>query len=173
MAPRTHKADLDRIKKLFEQRRPSYSIEEAAALLGIASRRIRHHFNEGTVMPLHLQGEVRIGWAEVVLLGLIHRWSLQLITEAVRGGSAEAILPPLVQATPGTIVLPRYLWTVLELLAAERQRTQRRAWNAGDVVEEAVRCFFIEGDWEHLEAQAPGVRAALEWPANDVDDVTT
>lgn len=162
--------DIDLIKELFEERRPSYSIEEAAALTGIASSQIQHHFDEGAVTPLHLPGEVRVGWADVVHLGLIHRWSLQLITEAVRGSSAETLLPPLVRATPGTLVLPRYQWTVLDLLASERQRTQGRPWNASDVAEEALRSFLIEGDWERLDAQAPGIRAALEWPANDLDD---
>jgi hypothetical protein len=170
---KTRKNDIDRIKELFEQRRPSYSTNEAAALLGVALSRIQYHFDEGTVTPLHLPDEVRIGWADVVLLGLLHRWTFQLITEAVQGSSAEALLPPLVQATPGTLVLPRYQWTVLDLLASERRRSQGRAWNASDVVEEALRAFFIEGDWEHLEAQAPGIRAALEWPANDLGDATT
>lgn len=171
--PEPRITDIKRIQTLFEQRRPSYGLDEAAELLGISSNDIQYRLDEDTVTALHLPGEVRIAWADVILLGLLYRWTFQLITEALEGSSAEALLPAPVHTTPGTLVLPRYQWTVLDLLASERQREQGRTWSASDVVDEALRAYFLEGEWENLERQSPGIRAAMEWPANDMGDATT
>jgi len=114
---------------------------------------------------------VRIAWADVVWLGLVHRWTYRTVSAAVRGHRTAALLPPLVRVVPGRVELPRYQWRVLGVLAAARQREQGGAWSASDVLEEAIRNFVVSSidDWREFETMFPGVRAASEWPERNLE----
>ncbi len=160
---RPSRADLQRIRRLFADAQPSYGVAESAALLGLAEAEIRRELAEGNVAALQSGGETRIAWADLVWLGLMRRWTVRMLSDAVRGRR----MPALVRVVPGTLELPRYQWRVLALLAEERRREEGRAWSASDLVEEAISDFILPSgdDWQSLEAVAPGLRAASEWPS--------
>ncbi len=154
-----------RIRELFRGQRASYDVAEAAALTGIPPVTLQKAIDEGR---FDLTESGAMAWEDVVFLGLEHRWTVRMLTEALRGRELAA-LPPLVRAVAGRIVLPRYQWQILRFLAAERARTEHRRITAGDLVEEAVSNTLQtqNHDWDRLEAALPGVRAAAIWPESE------
>jgi hypothetical protein len=169
--PTATPTEVRRIRTLFAHARPAYSIAESAAILGMSEEEIRRELEEGSVATLRFGGDVRIAWADLVWLGLVHRWTYRTVSDAVRGHRTAALLPPLVRVVPGRVELPRYQWRVLGLLAAARRREQGGAWSASDVLEEAVRDFVVASidDWQEFETVFPGVRAASEWPERNLE----
>lgn len=158
-------SDETRIRALFVDRRDAYDPADVPALLGIPEAAVRKAIEEGAVSP---DAAGAIPWEDVVALGLEHRWTLRMLTEALRGRD-RAALPPLVRAVAGRVVLPRHQWQILRLLAADRTRAERREITASDLLEEAISTVLLtrDSDWERIEAALPGVRAALAWPAKD------
>jgi len=170
--PQASKADLKRIRTCFEHPRPSYSIDEATELLGISAKQIERYLEGGDATSLRLPGEVRIAWADLIVLGLHLRWTLRILTGAVHGSSAADHLPRLVQTVPGTLVLPRYEWKGLDFLASKRRRVDGRPWSVSDLVDEAIHQYHWSSvEWDRIERSAPGIRAAAEWPTTE--DVTS
>jgi len=112
--------------------------------------------------------DFRIDWEDVVTLGLEHRWTYRMLTAALRGLDAAA-LPVLVRVITRPVLLPRYQWQVLRLLAARQSQRERREITVSDLIEDAVSTAVLMriDDWEALEAELPGVRAAAEWPQED------
>lgn len=145
----------ERIREVFLARRESYDLSAAAQLLGISEEAVREAAAGGS--------EPRMGWEDVVALGLEQRWTYRMLTEAL--GPDAAALPLLVRVVPRRVLLPRYQWDVLGLLAARRARDEQREITVSDVIEEAVAAYLAAiDDWGALEASLPGVRAAAMWP---------
>jgi hypothetical protein len=129
---------------------------------------VRQAIEQGTITAIPDGPRLRIDWEDVVALGLEHRWTVRMLTAALRGRGGAA-LPPLVRAVAGRVILPRYQWQILRFLAARRARDERREITASDLLEEAVSLALLAkiDDWEQLEESLPGVRAAAAWPSAD------
>lgn len=157
-----------RIRALFLGRRASYDPAAVPGLLGIDPSTVQLAIDDGTVAAIRSGGEVRIAWEDVVALGLEHRWTYRMLTDALRG-RAGAALPRLVRVVTGCVVLPRYQWQILRFLAASQAREEGREITVSDLLEEAVSTALLtrNHDWERIEAALPGVRAAVAWPSSD------
>jgi hypothetical protein len=151
-----------RIRALFGERRAAYAPADVPGLIGIAPSVLQQAVAEGVIEP------GAVPWDDVVALGLEHRWTVRMLTEALRGAGLAA-LPPLVRTVAGRVVLPRHQWQLLRFLAADRARTEHREITASDLLEEAVSTALLTQiqDWTRLEAALPGVRAAAAWPSSD------
>lgn len=159
-----------RIRDLFRRRRDCYGAGEVAALLGIEEATVRRAILHGEIAARAAGGELRICWEDVVTLGLEHRWTVRTLTAALRGTRrAGDALPRLVRTVPGRIVLPRYQWQILRLLAERRAHSEGREITVSDLLEHAVTTALLMpiDDWEALDAALPGVRAANAWPSAD------
>jgi hypothetical protein len=156
----------ERIREVFLGGRASYGAAEVPALLGINEARVRQAIDQGGIAAIADGAETRIAWEDVVTLGLEHRWTVRMITAALRGLD-HASLPDLVRVRPGQVVLPRYQWQVLRLLAARRAKAEKRKITVSDLLEEAVSMALLSRieEWDRLEASLPGVRAAAAWPS--------
>lgn len=155
----------ERIRELFLDRQESYEPGALARLLGISGATVREAIADGRITAIPAGGEVRIMWQDVVALGLEQRWTLRMLTEALRGADAAA-LPPPIRVVPHRVLLPQYQWDVLRLLAAQRARDERREITVSDLLEEATAALLAAiDDWEAWETSLPGLRAAAAWPA--------
>lgn len=166
-------SDRERIREVFLRGRASYVAAQVPALVGIAEVTVRQAIDEGVIAAIPAGGEARIGWEDVVTLGLEHRWTVRTIARALRGLDHSS-LPDLVQVRAGRVVLPHYQWQVLRLLAARRAEAEERELTVSDLLEEAVSTAVLAqiDDWESLEASLPGVRGAAAWPsATDMEGV--
>jgi hypothetical protein len=154
-----------RIRQLFLERRASYDSAEVSTLLGIEPATVRQALEEGTIVAVPAGEALRVGWEDVVGLGLEHRWTYRMLAAALRGFD-DAPLPPLVQTVAGRVVLPRYQWQILRVLAARKGHAKRRQITVSDLLEEAVSTAVLTTieEWDPLEAMLPGVRAAAAWP---------
>jgi excisionase family DNA binding protein len=159
-------SDWRRIREVFLQRRASYGVEEAGDLLRIPGSTVQAAIEEGTITSLELGTKREIGWEDLVVLGLQHRWTPRMLSVALGEGSGD-VLPPLVRVVAGRVVLPLYQWKILRALAAQRSKDEEREITASDLIEEAVSTAVLTGieDWTRLEALQPGIRAAAEWPS--------
>lgn len=159
--------DRDRIREVFLAPQPSYDQSGVAGLLGIPESTVRDALAGGTISAIGGGPELRIAWEDVVALGLEHRWTYRMLTEALRGVDAPA-LPPLVRVVPRRVVLPRFQWDALRLLAERRASDERREITASDLLEEATSGFLsATADWDALETSIPGLRAAAAWPTTE------
>jgi hypothetical protein len=165
---RRSRAEWNRIRELFLGRRASYGVAEVIHLAGISEIAVHEAIDEGTIAPIPCGEETRLAWEDVVALGLEHRWTYRTLTEALRGVRG-APLPQLVRVVPRPVLLPRYQWKILSLVAAQRARTERRDITVSDLVEEAISTAVLTKieEWQPLASALPGLRAAANWPFTD------
>lgn len=158
--------DRERIREVFLGGRAWYGAAEVPALLGIHEATVRQAIDQGGIAAIPVGAELRIAWEDVVTLGLEHRWTVRTITAALRGLDC---VPDPVRVRAGQVVLPRYQWQVLRLLAARRAKAEKRDFTMSDLLEEAVSTAVLSNseDWERLDALLPGVRTAATWPSAD------
>jgi hypothetical protein len=151
-----------RIREVFRERRASYDVADVPDLIGIPPATLQNAIAERIIDP------GAIAWEDIVALGLEHRWTLRMLTEALRGRDRE-LLPPLVRVVAGRVVLPRHQWQLLRFLAAERARNEYREITVSDLLEETVSTALLthDHDWTRIEAALPGVRAAAAWPPSE------
>jgi hypothetical protein len=154
-----------RIRQLFLERRASYDSAEVSTLLGVEPATVRQAVDGGAIAAVRSGEALRIAWEDVVALGLEHRWTYRMLAAALRGFD-DAPLPPLVRTVAGRVVLPRYQWQILRVLATRKAHDERRQIIVSDLVEEAVSSAFLTTieEWEGLATSLPGVRAAAAWP---------
>jgi len=165
---RTTASDWSHIREVFLRRAAVYGLTEVSGLLRLPDAAIQAAVEQGVVTVLGSGSEAAIAWEDVVMLGLEHRWTPRMFTEALRGRGIQ-VLPPLVRVTPERVVLPAYQWKILRLTSATRSRSEEREITVSDLIEEAVSTGVIAKieDWTTLEASQPSLRAAAEWPAGE------
>jgi hypothetical protein len=157
-----HATDRVRIRELFLRPRPWYRLAEAAEALRMQPEDVRAAIAEGVADAVELEGEIRIPWEEVITLGVLRRWTPRVVSSAL---PAEQV-PELVRSVRKPIQLPRYLWELLAIVAAERTATEEREVTMSDVIEEAVHHALHAQvtSWKSLEERIPGVCTAAVWP---------
>lgn len=164
-------SDWRRIREIFVRRRAVYGVEEVSELLRIPAAAVQEAIGTGVVTALGTGSDVAIGWEDVVVLGLEHRWTPRMLTEALRGAGIHA-LPPLIRVLSRRVALPSYQWKLLGLIAARRSQAEEREITVSDLLEEAISTAVVTPieDWSTLEASQPGLRAAAWWPGEEDAD---
>lgn len=161
-------SDWRRIREVFLRRREVYSVAEVSELLRIPGATVQEALDTGVVTALGTGGEFAIGWEDVVVLGLEHRWTPRMLTVALRGSGMYA-LPPLIRVVSRRVALPSYQWKILRLIAAQRSAAEEREITVSDLIEEAISTAVVTRieDWSTLEASQPGLREAAGWPSEE------
>jgi hypothetical protein len=147
-----------KIRKIFIQQRPDYSVTDAVRVLGMKRADILEAIADGYVETkttvIH-----RLPWAAVADLAL-RKWSHEAIYDAL-GDQAAEFLPPLLMVETVTVRLPAFLVRMLEHFARRERCTVGEALTKElfDVAE-ATNMANPEG----MERLIPGFYAALCFP---------
>lgn len=148
-------ADHEQIRTLFLDRQESYTLTQAAGLLGVSPGTVRREVEADDRNAYRSNGSWRLWWRQVAYLAL-RRWTLSQIHEAL-GPDASRILPPLLALQPITVRLPVYLVRAIEHAAVE-ERTTIDDWLHGELID------FASGVVHHMERILPGSRRAYLFP---------
>jgi hypothetical protein len=155
-------SDRDRIRDLFLRPRAVYALAEAASALGMAPETVREAIAAGTIDAAGEGEELRLAWEEIVTLAVLRRWTPRIISNALPG----AMVLPLAARERRRVDLPRYMWKLLSILAAERAAAEDRPLTVSDLLEECVYQTHVARitSWTSLDERIPGVTAAAVWP---------
>lgn len=143
------------IRHLFLHPSPTYSLAEAARLLGIDGREMRGWVEAGEIEAVDTDAGVVVPWAEVVSFAM-DWWSQEVVEEAL-GADVAQILPELLRLTELQVRIPR-----LEVVALERVAA-RDGKSVDFVLARELRDFVsVHAPW--LGREVAGFREALAWP---------
>ena len=148
-------ASVDSIRTLFLHPRPSYSLTEAAALLGMAWREMREWVEAGELEAVDSERGLVVPWGELASFAMDF-WSQEAVEEALGAELAEAI-PELLRLTELEVRLPRLEVVALERVAARDGRS------VDSVLARELRDFVsVHAQW--LSREVPGFAEAMAWP---------
>ena len=153
--------DVEKIRNLFLQPKRTYTITEAAILLGMEWREVRGWVEVGELEGVDTDDGLRVPWSELVSFGMDF-WSQEVVEEALGAEVAEAI-PELLRLTDLEVRIPRMEVVALERVAA-------RDGKSVDTVLARELLDFVSANSRWLEREVPGFLAALAWP--EVGDAT-
>jgi hypothetical protein len=145
------------IRTLFLHPHPTYSVPDAATLLGIAEHELRGWINVGEVESVRTDDAEELPWDEVVSFGM-ERWS-QEVVEAALGADVARVLPELVRLTNLEVRIPHMQVVALERLAAIDDESVSAV-----LTRELRDLVSVHSEWLTLEV--PGFAEALAWPEN-------
>jgi hypothetical protein len=151
-------ADHDRIRALFLHREESYTLANAARLLGVASSTVRREAEADDREAYRANGAWRFSWRQLAHLAL-RRWSLAQLHDAL-GSDATDVLPPLLTLQPLTVELPAYLVRAIEQAATEEQ-TSIDDWLHLELID------FASGMVHRMERILPGFQRAYLFPGRE------
>jgi hypothetical protein len=143
------------IRHLFLHPTPTYSVPDAAALLGMELDELRGWMEVGEIEGTRGDGGLVIEWAELVSFG-IDFWSQEVVEEALGAEVAEAI-PDLLRLAELEVRIPRIQVVTLERLAA----IDGKSVNA--VLARELR-DLVSAHAEWLSAEVGGFMEAMQWP---------
>jgi hypothetical protein len=143
------------IRRLFLEPRPTYSIAEAADLLGMLAREVHGWIEAGEIEPLETVHGVVLPWSEVVVFGM-ELWSQETVEAALGEDLAQAI-PELLRLTALEVHIPRLEVLTLEHLAA-------RDGKSVDAVLTKELFDLVSANSERLASEIPGFVEAMAWP---------
>ena len=144
------------IRRLFLESKPSYSLPEAARLLGMKAKELREWVAAGEVETD--EGQV-LPWAELVTFAMGF-WDQEEVEEAL-GSELASVIPELVRLTDLEVRIPKMEVVALERVAA-RERKSVDAVLARELLD------FVSAHSEWLGAD---LRAAMQWPGGTVQGV--
>lgn len=147
--------DVEKIRTLFLHPLPTYTIPEAASLLGMDWREVRACVEVGELEGVDTSEGLRVPWSELVSFGM-DVWSQEVVEEALGAEVAEAI-PELLRLTDLEVRIPRMEVVALERVAA-------RDGKSVDSVLARELLDFVSAHSRWLEREVPGFMAALAWP---------
>ncbi len=143
------------IRSLFLHPRPTYSIAEAATLLGMEWRDVRGWMESGELEGIETDQGLVLPWAELVSFAM-EFWSQEVVEEALGQELAEAI-PELLRLTELEVRIPRIEVVALERLAA------RDGKSVDSVLARELRDLVsVHSEW--LSREVPGFALAFSWP---------
>ena len=146
---------VENIRSLFLHSHPTYSIPEAAELLGMRWRDVRGWIESGEVEGVDSDGGLVLPWAELVSFGMDF-WSQESVEAALGAEVAEAI-PELLRLTDLEVRIPRMEVVTLERLAAADGMTVSAV-----LARELLGLVSVHSGW--LSHEVPGFAAAFAWP---------
>ncbi len=147
--------DASAIRRLFLEPKPTYSITEAAILLGMDARDVRGWMETGELEGVDTDEGLAVPWSELVSFG-IDFWSQEVVEEALGADVAETI-PELLRLTELEVRIPR-----LEVVALERMAARDGKSVDAVLARELLDVASANSWW--LEREVPGFLAALAWP---------
>jgi len=143
------------IRRLFLHPPASYSVPDAAALLGMSRKEVRRWMEAGELEGTDSAQGVVLPWGELVSFGLDF-WS-QEVVEAALGEELASALPELLRLTGLEVRIPRLQVVALERLA------EAAATSVSTVLTRELRDLVsAHAGW--LSREVPGFAAALHWP---------
>ena len=153
--------DRTAIQSLFLEPQPTYTIAEAANLLGMDWREVRGWVEVGELESVDTDAGLRVPWSELVSFGMDF-WSQEVVEEAL-GAEVAGAIPGLLRLTDLEVRIPRMEVVALERVAA------RDGKSVGTVLAREL-LDFVSANSRWLETEVPGFLAALAWP--EVSDAT-
>jgi hypothetical protein len=141
------------IRSRFLEPKPTYTIAEAANLLGMDWREVRGWVEVGELEGVDTDAGLRVPWSELVSFGM-DLWSQEVVEEALGADVAEAI-PELLRLTDLEVRIPRMEVVALERVAA-------RDGKSVDTVLARELLDFVSANSRWLEREVPGFLAL--WP---------
>ena len=143
------------IRSLFLHPRPTYSIAEAATLLGMEWRDLRAWMESGELEGIETDEGLVLPWAELVSFAM-DLWSQEVVEEALGADLADAI-PELLRLTELEVRIPRIEVVALERLAA------RDGKSVDSVLARELRDLVsVHAGW--LSREVPEFAVAFAWP---------
>ncbi len=145
----------ERIRRIFLQPQPGYSIAEATELLEYSDQEIARAVGEGDLALEASGGIPRVPWEELALAAA-EKWSQEII-EAALGQDLQTVMPELVRLTDLQVRVPRFGVVALGRIA-QRDRTTINEVVARQLLDLAV------AESELLERSISGIGEAIRWP---------
>jgi hypothetical protein len=143
------------IRELFLHSRPTYSIAEAAVLLGIDWQELRRWLEVGEIEGMETEAGLMLAWEELASFAM-DWWSQEVVEEALGTEVADAI-PELVRLTSLEVRIPRLEVVALEQVAA------RDGKSVDFVLARELRDFVsVHAPW--LGREVSGFAQAFAWP---------
>ncbi len=147
--------DVASIRSLFLEAKPTYSIAEAAGLLGMEWRDLRSWIESGELEGIETDEGLVLPWAELVSFAM-ELWPQETVEEALGADLADAI-PELLRLTELEVRIPRIEVVALERLAA------RDGKSVDSVLARELRDLVsVHSEW--LSREVPGFALAFSWP---------
>jgi hypothetical protein len=157
--PVTQKAGVEakrlRIRELFLQRAESYSLSEAAHIVGILPRALRRESEDDQREAYRSNGTWHFTWRQVAFIAM-RRWTLAEMHDAL-GTEAETVLPPLLAMDTLAVRLPAFLVRAMKT-AAEQDAIPLDEWLRLELIDYAGTVV------DEMEAIHPGFRKAYLFP---------
>jgi excisionase family DNA binding protein len=144
-----------RIRTVFLHPKPTYTVAEAAALLGMTARDVREWMDSGELEGVESGEGLVLPWPELVSFAMDF-WSQEAVEEAL-GADVTGALPALLRLTDFEARIPRMDVVALERVAALDGAT------VSDVLARELR-DFVSAHLEWLSQEVPGFAEALAWP---------
>lgn len=159
----TRAADLNskrrlRIRRLFLQHAESYSVSEAANIVGISPRALRREAECDQREAYVVNGAWQFTWRQVAFIAM-RRWTLVEIHAAL-GEDAETILPPLLALETLTVRLPAFLTRAMKS-AADQEALPIDDWLRLELIDYAGTVV------DEMETIHPGFRQAYLFPGRE------
>ena len=145
----------DRIRDLFLHPHPTYSIEDAASVLGMDVREMQGWVEVGELEGVEVESGIMLPWSEVVSFAM-EFWSQEVIEEAL-GDDLANVIPELVRLARLEVRVPRF-----EIVALER--VAGREGKSVDAVVARELLDFASVHSPGIGAEVAGFAEALQWP---------
>lgn len=143
------------IRTLFLHGSATYTIAEAASLLGRKPRHVRGWLHSGELEGGASGGEVVVPWTELVSLAM-ELWSQEIVEEAL-GADVAGTLPDLLRLSRLDVHIPRMQIIALERVAALESKTVSTI-----LARELRDLVSVHSKW--LSQKVPGFAEAFAWP---------
>lgn len=143
------------VRRLFLERKDTYELAEAAALLGWSVQQLAVEIAAQHLITAEECMTRPVAWRDVAMLATTE-WSYELIETAL--GNNASVLPPLVRLGELRVRLPRYEIAALQS-AAQAARVTVDAFLARQLLDLAS----LEAP--ELRTSVPGFDEAFHWPA--------
>ena len=147
--------DIENIRSLFLHPRPTYTVPEAAKLLGVHPGDLRRWMDTGEIEPLDSPTGPLVPWPELVSFG-IDFWSQEHV-ENTLGAEAADVIPDLLRLTAFEIRIPLVQILALQHLAA------RNATTVNTLLARELR-DLVSTHSEWLSHELVGFAHAFAWP---------
>ena len=145
----------DHIRDLFLHPHPTYSIADAASVLGMDVREVQGWVEVGELEGVETANEVVLPWTEVVSFAMDF-WSQEAIEKAL-GDDLATVIPELVRLARLEVLVPRF-----EIVALER--VAGREGKSVDAVLARELLDFVSVQSPGIGAEVAGFAEALQWP---------
>jgi hypothetical protein len=147
------------IRRLFLEPKESYSVRDAAEILGMPLPDVLGWMEVGELEGVDTPHGVMLSWGELASFGMDF-WPQEALTKAIAaalGADLADAIPELLRLADLEVRIPR-----LEILALERL-----ADRDGKSVDAVLACELLDvvsAHSEYLATAIPGFTAALRWP---------